>query len=182
MSHSVLGIKAFVDIGFGLAGSLLVDRIGVRRVSLIALGVAIFGRTLLAFGRTMATLYAALFVLSPCGDALLSVGLYRVALKKLTTPKTRPLAFGFSYAVSNLAGACVALVVDWMRRSFKDVRVCLLDTNEGDGDGNGSSSSYYHVMLRYANDLVGGVYTPVRQFIVSGIRAERVAIRPKYLL
>ena len=111
-----MGIKSLVDIGVGLLGSILVDFIGVRRVSITALSIAIVGRTLLAFGKTTTTLYLALFVLSPFGDALLSVGLYRVALKKLTTPTTRPLAFAISYAAQNWAGVCVALFVDWMRR------------------------------------------------------------------
>lgn len=115
-SGVLMGIKSLVDIGVGLLGSILVDFIGVRRVSITALSIAIVGRTLLAFGKTTTTLYLALFVLSPFGDALLSVGLYRVALKKLTTPTTRPLAFAISYASQNWAGVCVALFVDWMRR------------------------------------------------------------------
>jgi len=143
----ILGIKSFIDIGFGLTGSILVDLVGVRRVSLAALSVALVGRALLAFGRCTSVLYVALFLFSPCGDALLSVGLYRVALKKVTTPKTRPFSFGLSYAVSNMAGACVAIVVDRMRRGMEDVHV--------DNIGSG------YIMM-----AVGGVYTPVRQFIV----------------
>ena len=140
---AILGVKSLVDIAFGLSGSILVDGFGVRRVSLAALSVALMGRTLMAFGRSQQTLYAALFLFSPCGDALLTIGLYRVALKKLSTPLTRPLAFGMSYAMLNMAGASVALSVDWMRRKAGDIHI----------DGSWS--------------LVGGVYTPVRQFIVS---------------
>jgi len=81
---ALLGVKGIVDIIFGLAGSILVDIYGVRRVSVVALSVAIIGRTLLAFGRTTTALYPALFFFSPFGDALLSVGLYKVALKKLS--------------------------------------------------------------------------------------------------
>jgi len=55
---TLLGIKGFVDIVFGLSGSILVDIIGVRKISLIAMSVAIIGRTLLAFGRTQYTLYS----------------------------------------------------------------------------------------------------------------------------
>ena len=153
---AILGIKSLIDIAFGLAGSILVDVYGVRKVSLVALSVALVSRTLLAFSRSVGVLYVTLFALSPCGDALLSVGLYRVALKKLTTPKTRPLGFGLSYAVGNMAGACVALVVDGMRRYRGDVRVAF---------GGGSSSWFGNDWL---NDIVGGVYTPIRQFIVSG--------------
>ncbi|KAL7533895.1 hypothetical protein ACHAXR_005511 [Thalassiosira sp. AJA248-18] len=145
---AILGVKSFIDIGFGLSGSILVDMVGVRRVSLVALSVALVGRALLAFGRSKEILYVALFLFSPCGDTLLSVGLYRVALKKLSTPLTRPLAFGLSYAVSNMSGACVAVVVDTMRKKMDDIHV----------DNVGKSG--------YFISVVGGVYTPVRQFIV----------------
>jgi dipeptide/tripeptide permease len=116
----LLGMKGFVDIGFGLAGSILVDIVGVRCISLIALSVALIGRSLLAFGRTKAALYPALFVFSPCGDALLSTGLYAVALKKLTTPLTRPLAFAISYATFNLAGAFADIIFDNMSAHVSD--------------------------------------------------------------
>lgn len=132
----LLGIKGFVDIGFGLTGSVLVDIFGVRCISLIALSVALIGRSLLAFGRTSTALYPALFVFSPCGDALLSTGLYSVALKKLTTPLTRPLAFAISYATFNLAGAFADIILDKMRVHVSDY------------------------------DGLWGVYTPMRQFVV----------------
>lgn len=128
---------------FGLAGSILVDIYGVRKISIAALSVAIVGRTLLAFGRTKGALYLALFLFSPCGDALLSVGLYKVALKKLTTPSTRPLGFALSYSTFNLAGAIADILVDKMRAGLEDL----------------SLDSHFVG--------VGGVYTPIRQFIVS---------------
>mmetsp|Transcript_20001 Transcript_20001/g.41963 ORF Transcript_20001/g.41963 Transcript_20001/m.41963 type:complete len:278 (-) Transcript_20001:354-1187(-) len=139
----LLGIKGFVDILFGLLGSILVDIIGVRKVSVVALSVAIVGRSLLAFGRNTTTLFFALFFFSPCGDALLGVGLYRVALKKLTTPLTRPLAFAVSYAAGNLAGALADVVIDKMRNGLTDLHI---DESYG---------------------WLGGVYTPIRQFIAS---------------
>ena len=117
--------------------ALQVDIHGVRRISLTAMTVSIVGRTLLAFGRSKGALYSALFFFSPCGDALLSVGLYKVALKKLSTPLTRPLAFALSYASYNLAGAIADLLVDKMRK-FKDVNVD-------------------------STPLLSGVYTPLRK-------------------
>lgn len=140
---ALLGIKGVVDILFGLLGSIMVDVIGVRRISILAMSVAIIGRTLLAFGRSTEALYVALFLFSPCGDALLSVGLYRVALKKLTTPLTRPLAFAMSYAVSNLAGALADVLVDQMRGSLEDVQ-----------------------FMSFMGGGGGAVFTPIRQFIV----------------
>eukprot|EP00804_Cyclotella_cryptica_P015564 CCRYP_003587-RA/>CCRYP_003587-RA protein AED:0.02 eAED:0.02 QI:106/1/1/1/0.5/0.33/3/1949/628 len=137
----LLGIKSIVDIGVGLCGCILVDIWGVRKLSLVALAIASVSRALMAFGRSEEVLYVALFLFSPLGDALLSIGLYRVALKKLTTPITRPMAFAVSYAVQNFAGVCVALSVDWMRRGV-DIR------------------------LNSGFKGIDGVYTPVRQFVV----------------
>ena len=139
----ILGIKSIIDIIFGLCGSILVDYIGIRHVSLLALSIALLSRAILALTRSTFVLYITLFILSPMGDALLSIGLYRVALKKLSTPRTRPLCFGLSYGVSNMAGVCVSFVVDYMRRSSKDVELM-------------------NVLSPF-----GGVYTPIRQFIVS---------------
>ena len=142
---TLLGIKGFVDIVFGLSGSILVDIIGVRKISLIAMSVAIIGRTLLAFGRTQYTLYVSLFLFSPMGDALLSTGLYRVALKKLTTPTTRPFAFACSYAVSNLAGALADVVVDKMRSGLSDISIISSSIgshhNNCDGDDENENNS-----------------------------------------
>jgi hypothetical protein len=129
---------------FGLLGSVLVDVYGVRKVSMISLSIAVVGRTLIAFGRTRTSLYLSLYLLSPCGDALLSIGLYKVALKKLTTPLTRPLAFALSYSAFNLAGGLADVLIDAFRGGLADASV-----------GTGFSFG-----------LLAGVYTPVRQFIV----------------
>ena len=130
---------------FGLLGSVLVDVYGVRKVSMTSLSIAVVSRTLIAFGRTRTSLYLALYLLSPCGDALLSIGLYKVALKKLTTPLTRPLAFALSYSAFNLAGGLADVLIDAFRGKLDDASV-----------GAGSLPL----------GLLAGVYTPVRQFVV----------------
>ncbi len=109
---------------------------------MISLSVALVGRTLISFGRTKFSLYLAMYFFSPCGDALLSVGLYKVALKKLTTPLTRPLGFALSYSAFNLAGGLADVLIDAFRANSGDVNV------ESSGLG------------------LDGVYTPVRQFVV----------------
>lgn len=68
----ILGIKGVVDIIFGLLGSILVDIMGVRKVSVLALSIAMIGRTLVAFGRNRMSLFFALYFFSPCGDSLLA--------------------------------------------------------------------------------------------------------------
>ena len=55
-------------------------------------------RAVLTFGRSRDALLLALIGLSPFGEAVLSTGIYTVALKKLTTPATRGFAFGVQRA------------------------------------------------------------------------------------
>lgn len=145
----LLGIKSCIDILAGLIGCILVDFWGVRKLSLVALSIATVSRAILAFGRTKTSLCLALLVGSPLGDALLSIGLYRVALKKLTTPKTRAMAFAVSYGIQNLAGVCVALLLDWMRRRGRDITL-----------------DYHYDGWNKARVGIYGVFTPVRQFVV----------------
>ena len=113
---SVLGTSASLHVAFGLIGAVLTDAIGVRRVALTALSISVVGRGLLAFGRDRASIYAAFYLFSPAGEALLATGLYRVALKKLTTPKTRAFAFAVEYATFNLSGALADVCIDAFRR------------------------------------------------------------------
>jgi hypothetical protein len=113
---SLLGTSASLHVAFGLIGAVLTDAIGVRRVALTALSISVVGRGLLAFGRSRTAIYAAFYLFSPAGEALLATGLYRVALKKLTTPKTRAFAFAVEYATFNLSGALADVCIDAFRR------------------------------------------------------------------
>lgn len=113
---SLLGVQAWLLVIFGMVGAMLVDTLGVRRTALAALAVASVSRAMLTFGQSNSTLKFALLALSPFGEAVLSTGIYTVALKKLTTARTRGLAFGVQYGVFNLAGAIADLVADFVRR------------------------------------------------------------------
>ena len=75
---SLLGAKATLDTVFGFVGSLLTDSIGVRKTAVGALAMGVVGRLLLTVGTTRAPLFAAYLFFSPLGDALLSVGIYKV--------------------------------------------------------------------------------------------------------
>ena len=88
-----LGIEAWLKTIFGLLGAVAVDLVGVRRLALFALTIAAGGRALLTFGTSRSALLASIIGFTPAGEALLSTGLYRVALKKLTTKRNRALAF-----------------------------------------------------------------------------------------
>ncbi|KAL1511879.1 hypothetical protein AB1Y20_005161 [Prymnesium parvum] len=118
---SLLGVQAWLLVIFGMIGAMLVDAWGVRTTAIVALTVSSVSRAMITFGEDKFTLQLALVGLAPFGEAVLSTGIYTVALKKLTTPKTRGLAFGVQYAVFNLAGAMADLVADAVRR--EDFRV-----------------------------------------------------------
>ena len=70
----------------------------MRRTAIASLSVAVVSRAVLTFGRSREALLLALVGLSPFGEAVLSTGIYTVALKKLTTPATRGFAFGVQCA------------------------------------------------------------------------------------
>ncbi|KAH8065647.1 hypothetical protein JL722_20 [Aureococcus anophagefferens] len=113
---SLLGVQATLNLFFAGVGAVLTDAVGVRRCAMVAMSVSIVGRALVAFGRSRLELYASFLVLAPVGEALLSVGIYRVSLKKLTTPRTRAFAFAVEYATFNLSGALADVLIDALRR------------------------------------------------------------------
>jgi len=112
---SLLGMQAWLLVVFGILGAMLVDAFGVRATALSALSVSVVSRGLLAFGRSRETMTFALLGLSPFGEAVLSTGIYTVALKKLTTRANRAFAFGIQYGVFNLSGALADVAADMLR-------------------------------------------------------------------
>ena len=113
----LLGIQAWLLVIFGFLGAMMVDAFGVRRTALVALFVAAISRGMLTFGTSRQSMVIAIIGLSPFGEAVLSTGIYTVALKKLTTPETRSVAFGVQYGIFNLAGALADIAADFLRKS-----------------------------------------------------------------
>ena len=112
---SLLGVKSTMDIVFGIAGSLLTDAIGVRKTALMALSMATIGRLFFVLGRSSTALWITSLTFSPFGEAVLGTGIYTVALKKLTPPRLRPLAFAVQYASFNFSGALCDYAIDYLR-------------------------------------------------------------------
>ena len=109
-------MQAWLLVIFGMVGAMLVDSFGVRLTALCALTVAAVSRGMLTFARSRQTMLIALLGLSPFGEAVLSTGIYTVALKKLTTPETRSFAFGVQYGIFNFAGALSDIAADFLRQ------------------------------------------------------------------
>ena len=133
----LLGVSGTVSIVASILGSMITDAIGVRKTALMALSIALVGRTLWTFGDSHFQLYMACFFFTPFGDALLSAGLYKVALKKLTPPKLRPFAFAVQYASFNFSASMSYTFVDMFRKwddtklfgmTFSGVRLFILTT------------------------------------------------------
>ena len=95
----LLGIKGSMDTVFAIIGGFVVDAIGLRKTAIIGLCIGLPGRMIWAFdfsgGKSL--LYLACFIFSPFGESLLATGLYKVALKKYTTPRIRPFAYAVQY-------------------------------------------------------------------------------------
>jgi hypothetical protein len=111
----LLGIKAALSSIIGFVGAALTDVFGVRKVAIHSLSLALIGRGMLVVGRSRLSLYTAQLFFSPLGESLLNVGLYNVALRKLTTPDNRALAFSCSYSALNLSGGMGNLLLDRLK-------------------------------------------------------------------
>ncbi|KAH8048283.1 hypothetical protein JL721_11987 [Aureococcus anophagefferens] len=138
---SLLGVQATLNLFFAGVGAVLTDAVGVRRCAMVAMSVSIVGRALSwPLGGRGRCPVAGTMCLERCPikrvssqvapralrelprprarrrEALLSVGIYRVSLKKLTTPRTRAFAFAVEYATFNLSGALADVLIDALRR------------------------------------------------------------------
>jgi dipeptide/tripeptide permease len=88
-----------------------VDSLGVRTTAIFSCALCAISRTVVVFGRSTASLYIAMLVLSPAGDGTFNP-CFTVGLKKCTTDVTRPFAYALAYTVSNLGGAFSANLMD----------------------------------------------------------------------
>lgn len=91
-----------------------VDSLGVRTTAIFSCTMCVISRAVLVFGRSRASLYVAMFALSPAGDGTFNP-CFTVGLKKCTTDVTRPFAYALAYTVANLGGAFSANLMDVVR-------------------------------------------------------------------
>jgi len=73
--------------------------------------MCVVSRAVVVFGRSRASLYVAMYVLSPAGDGTFNP-CFTVGLKKCTNAVTRPFAYALAYTVANLGGAFSANLMD----------------------------------------------------------------------
>ena len=97
------------------AGSLIIDRIGVRS-SLMA-GALLMGisRLLLATVNSNQVLLFVLFTFLPLGSCL-GIPVLAIAIKRHTSEFTRPLAFSLFYVIMNAASLAAAPTIDFYRK------------------------------------------------------------------
>ena len=88
-----------------ILGAPLIDIFGVRRVVLVSLVLSIVKHSMLAFGRTRLQVIG---YLALPAESLVSLALFSIALRDLTTHRTRPIAFALSTVLLNW-GIVVAL-------------------------------------------------------------------------
>eukprot|EP01047_Picozoa_sp_COSAG01_P055156 COSAG01_NODE_6109_length_3845_cov_11.171116_3_plen_485_part_00 len=96
-------------------GLLKLLSLGVRRTAIAALTVSVVGRGIFTFARSRNMIWLSALTFSPFGEAVLSTGIYTVALRKLTPPSLRPLAFAVQYASFNFSGALCDVAIDALR-------------------------------------------------------------------
>lgn len=95
---SLQALTSPIRIVAGLVVAPLVDMYGVRRVAIVSLSLSVLTHALLAFGRSRLSLLVYLCVPA---EAPLGLALFTVALKDLTTSRTRATAFALSTALLN---------------------------------------------------------------------------------
>ncbi len=119
----MISVEGQLNTVFGILGSLVVDSVGIRKVALFALGLGTVSRFLLIISgpNFKLPLYVAMWGLSPFSDAVVTAGLYRVGLKKLTPPRMRPMAFAFAYQISNFAGAVALNMEDLFKNVYPSI-------------------------------------------------------------
>jgi hypothetical protein len=99
---------------FSTLGAPLIDAFGVRRVVLASLAVSAATHSLFAFGRSRLSVY--IFVVVP-SEALVGLALYVIALKDLTTRRTRSIAFALSTNLLNGAIVISLNLVEALRHT-----------------------------------------------------------------
>jgi len=101
---------------FALALSFVLDSWGVRRLCIIGQCLLLVSRFSLWLSRSRAVAYVVLLVLYPLGTAALLPALI-VAIKRYSTVRSRPYAFGIFYTSLNLASLIVAGSLNYFRNS-----------------------------------------------------------------
>lgn len=135
-ASALISAELALRVIFSILGAAFVDVYGVRPLALLSLVLSIFARLLLVFGRSRSSLLFSLLVLSPPGEALLRMGLYSVALKRVTLRRSRVLVFSVAYASANAALVCTYAAADYTRstdrlilgRRFSGLRIFMLLT------------------------------------------------------
>ncbi len=122
-SAFVISVEGTLNTVFGILASIVVDSVGIRKIALFALGLGLVSRFLLIISgpNFLLPLYVAMWGLSPFSDAVVSAGIYRVGLKKLTPPSMRPMAFAMAYQTLNFAGAVALNLQDLFKNVHPDI-------------------------------------------------------------
>lgn len=99
---------------FALALSFVLDSWGVQRMCIVGQCLLVLARLALWLSRTHWLICFVLVILYPMGTAALFPALV-VAVKRFSTPQSRPYAFGIFYVCLNVASLCVAGALNYFR-------------------------------------------------------------------
>lgn len=103
---------------FALCLSFVLDSWGVKRMSIIGQSLLVAARLALWQSHSRWLICLVLTIVYPMGTAALFPALV-VAVKRFTTPQSRPYAFGIFYICLNLGSLCVAGVLNYSRHHFE---------------------------------------------------------------
>lgn len=109
------GIFGFLISFYGLLIGFLIDALGTQRSLVLGSCLLICGRLLLAVAVDTTTLYLALYLTIPLGEAL-AIPVLTVMLKRYTLPQNRAAAYSLFYVTMNLG----AVLSGWAVQLLSD--------------------------------------------------------------
>ena len=107
----------FLTAGYGILLGQVIDRLGVKTSLAIAVSLAITGRLLIFLANSEVFFIVLMFSALAIGTSVVIPAL-QIAIKRITTPVTRPAAFSLFYIFMNLAAMTSGWIIDALRSRF----------------------------------------------------------------
>ena len=111
------GARGLLTTVIGLILGPVVDYVGVRNSLLAGLVVLLGSRALLALATAQWVVLLQVYFLNPVGNAL-ALPVTSIQIKRVTTPRTKKVAYALMLVTMNLGWAFAGVVVDVVRQRF----------------------------------------------------------------
>lgn len=107
----------FLTAGYGILLGQVIDRLGVKTSLAIAVSLCITGRFLIFLVNSGVVFIIIMFSALAIGTSIVLPAL-QIAIKRITTPVTRPAAFSLFYVFMNIAAMMSGWIIDALRSRY----------------------------------------------------------------